>query len=60
MQYPHEELEVKGNEIIDMVQKIGELIPEDSDILLATKGQMFADACNFGGKSKRCRSRKLV
>lgn len=47
---PHKELEAKGAEIIDMVQKIGELIPEDSDILLATKGQMFADAVTLVAK----------
>jgi len=47
---PYKELEAKGAEIIDMVQKIGELIPEDSDILLATKGQMFADAVTLVAK----------
>lgn len=41
---PHEQLEAKGNEIIDTVNQIGELIPEDSEQLQHLKGQMLGDA----------------
>ena len=41
---PHKQLEAKGNEIIDTVHQIGELIPEDSEQLQQLKGQMLGDA----------------
>lgn len=41
---PHQELTDKGKEIVDVVQQIGELIPEDSPELQSLKGQMLTDA----------------
>jgi len=41
---PHEELKAKGNEIVDVVHEIGELIPEDSEELQHLKGQILGDA----------------
>ncbi|WP_462319610.1 hypothetical protein, partial [Marinilabilia sp.] len=41
---PHQELTDKGKEIVDVVQQIGELIPEDSLELQSLKGQMQTDA----------------
>lgn len=34
----------KGEEILQVVQQIGEIIPEDNEILQSIRGQMFLDA----------------
>jgi hypothetical protein len=37
----------KGKEIFDAVRRIGDLIPEDNEILQDIKGMMFADAAQL-------------
>jgi len=44
MQKPHQELIAKGNEIVDIVHKIGELIPEEAEKLQDLREQVMADA----------------
>jgi hypothetical protein len=44
MNTAYKELIAKGNEIVDIVHKIGELIPEDSEVLQDLRGQVMADA----------------
>ena len=50
MQPPHKALIAKGEEIVDTVHKIGELIPEDSGELQMIKSYMFADAMTLVAK----------
>lgn len=50
MTNPHQELIAKGKEIVDVVQQIGELIPEDSQELQYLKGQMLTDAMTLVAK----------
>ncbi|MCF8362162.1 MAG: hypothetical protein K9G70_06015 [Prolixibacteraceae bacterium] len=47
---PHKELIDKGNEIVDIVHKIGELIPEDSEELQDLRGQVMVDAMTMVAK----------
>ena len=47
---PHAELEAKGNEIIDVVSKIADLIPEDSPKLQSIKDMMLSDAMTLVAK----------
>ncbi len=47
---PHEDLKAKGYEIVDVVHKIGELIPEDSEELQFLKAQMLGDAMTLVAK----------
>ncbi len=50
MNTAHKELIAKGNEIVDIVHKIGELIPEDSEVLQDLRGQVMADAMTMVAK----------
>jgi hypothetical protein len=50
MNTAYKELIAKGNEIVDIVHKIGELIPEDSEVLQDLRGQVMADAMTMVAK----------
>ena len=47
---PSNELKAKGNEIVEVVQSIVDLIPDDSDYLKSIGGMMYADAVTLVAK----------